>query len=73
MNEAERADLKARIREVWQAIPAQDVRDGKRVDFGPPGNKARAIYLAGRIGYTFNPDCKSCESDLWHVIRMQAR
>jgi len=67
-------DTKAAIREVLAAMPAgQQVRDGHRLQWGPPGNKARAIALAARLGHTFNPTCQSCEADLYHVLRHTVR
>lgn len=65
---ASAVDIKA-IREVWSRIPAQEVRDGGRVDFGPEGNKDRAVYIAALMGHQFDPKCSSCESDLYHVIK----
>ena len=61
-------DLKARIREVLADMPAQP-RGRSPVQWGPPGNKARAIHLAARLGKVFDPNCTSCESDLWDELR----
>ncbi len=74
MTATERADLVERIREVLDAMPpGQSVRDGARVEWGPPGNKSRAVYLAARLGHTFDPHCKSCESDLYHTLKYLAK
>lgn len=68
------ADTKAAIREVLAVMPAgQQVRDGHRMQWGPPGNKSRAVYLAARLGHTFDPHCTSCESDLYHVLKYLAK
>ena len=69
MESAERNDLIQRIREVLTAMPDQQVKDGGSVLWGPEGNKARAVHLAARFGHRFDPHCKSCESDLYHVLK----
>ena len=69
MESAERHDLIQRIREVLTAMPDQQVKDGGSVLWGPEGNKARAVHLAARFGHRFDPHCKSCESDLYHVLK----
>ena len=56
-------------REVLSAMPDQEWRDGGRVDWGPEGNKARALYLAAVAGHVYDPDCLSCESDLWLKLK----
>ena len=56
-------------REILQAIPEQNVVDGGRVDWGPEGTKARALYVAALNGHHFDPKCVSCESDLWRVLK----
>lgn len=58
-----------RIRDVLAAMPDQQVKDGGSVLWGPDGNKARAVHLAARFGHRFDPHCKSCESDLFHVLK----
>ena len=60
-------------REILQAIPEQNVVDGGRVDWGPEGTKARALYVAALKGHHFDPKCTSCESDLYYVLRNAAR
>lgn len=69
MENAERHDLIQRIREVLTAMPDQQVKDGSSVQWGPEGNKARAVHLAARFGHRFDPHCKSCESDLYHTLK----
>lgn len=55
--------------EVLAAMPRGQVfQDGGRVEWGPEGNKDRARYLAARLGHTFQPNCTSCDSDLWLVL-----
>lgn len=73
MESAERYDLIQRIREVLAAMPDQQVKDGGSVLWGPEGNKARAVHLAARFGHRFYPHCKSCESDLYHVLKYLAK
>lgn len=60
---------KERAMELFGEIPAQVVRDGARVDWGAPGAKARAVYIAALLGHQFDPHCNSCESDLWLVLK----
>lgn len=60
------------VREVWGLIPAQVVRDGARVNWGPEGTKARSVYLAALMWHHFDAGCTSCESDLYYVIRNAA-
>ena len=60
-------------REILQAIPEQNVVDGGRVDWGPEGTKARALYVAALKGHHFDPKCTSCESDLYYVIKRLAK
>ena len=55
MESAERNDLIGRIREVLAAMPDQQVKDGGSVQWGPDGNKARAVHLAARFGHRFDP------------------
>ena len=62
-------DIKTRIQEVLAAMPKQEWRDGGPVEWGPEGNKARALHLAATLGHLFDKDCKSCESDLWLVLK----
>lgn len=67
-------DLKQRINEVLSAMPSgQRWKEGGAVEWGPPGNKDRALYLAARIGHTFDPNCKSCDSDLWLVLKQASK
>ena len=61
------------VKEVLAAMPEQEWKDGGAVNWGPPGNKARAVYLAARLGHTFDPHCTSCESDLYHVLKYLAK
>lgn len=60
-------------KEIMKAIPEQKVVDGGRVDWGPEGTKARALYVAALEGHHFDPKCTSCESDLYYVIKRLAR
>lgn len=60
-------DIQQSIREVLADMPDQP-RGRNPVQWGPPGNKARALYLAALMGKAFDPDCKSCESDLWDEL-----
>jgi hypothetical protein len=46
---------------------------GAKLDWGPAGNKARAIYLAARMGHHFDPKCSSCEGDLLAVVRYASK
>ncbi len=62
------ADTTERIKQVLADIPPQQWREGGSVQWGPEGNKARAIHLAARLGHSFDPHCLSCESDLWLVL-----
>lgn len=64
---------KERAMELFGEIPAQVVRDGARVDWGAPGAKARAVYIAALLGHQFDPHCNSCESDLYIVIKNAAK
>lgn len=67
-------DLRERIAEVLAAMPpGQQWRDGMRVDWGPPGNRDRAVHLAARLGHVFNPRCRSCDSDLWMVLKIATK
>jgi hypothetical protein len=65
--------VKQKAVEVMSKMPEQVVRDGGRVDFGPPGNKRDAIHISSLLGHVFRPDCRSCESDLYYVIKNAAR
>lgn len=56
------------IKEVLGAMPRQSFRDGGVYNWGPEGNKARAVYLAATRGRTFDPTCPNCESDLITVL-----
>ncbi len=74
MSAEDHAALVERIRQVLGAMPAgQVIRDGGRVDWGPVGNKSRAVYIAARLGHTFDPNCTSCESDLFYVLKNAAK
>lgn len=73
MESEERHDIILRIREVLAAMPDQQVKDGGSVLWGPEGNKARAVHLAARFGHRFDPHCKSCESDLWFLLKTESK
>lgn len=62
-------DIKASIREVLSAMPDSNWQDGRTYDWGPEGNKVRALHLAARLGHIFEKDCLSCESDLLLVLK----
>lgn len=58
------------VKEVLAAMPEQEWRDGGRVDWGPEGNKARALYLAAVAGHTdYQPDCNNCDRHLLAVMQ----
>lgn len=62
------------IREILAAMPrAQMARPGHPLEWGPEGNKARAIYLAATLGHSFDPNCTSCDFDLYMVLKNAAR
>ena len=61
--------LRSDIAEILAAMPVQSVRDAGPVEWGPEGNKARAVYAAARLGHQFDVTCRSCESDLYFVLR----
>lgn len=46
---------------------------GAKLDWGPAGNKSRAIYIAARMGHQFDPKCSSCEGDLLAVVRYASK
>lgn len=57
------------IDQILSDVRTKDVKDGSAVDWGTPGNKARAIYQAGLMGVHFEPNCKSCDSDLYFTLK----
>lgn len=61
------------VLEVLGAIPEQHMAAGRPIDWGPPGNKDRALALAAMNGNSFEPSCTSCDFDLWVTLRHIAR
>ena len=56
--------LKENIREILADMQSQEP-----IHWGPPGNKARAVYAAARMGHTYDSKCKDCEPDLLTVLK----
>lgn len=57
------------IKEVLADMPEQPFVDGGTYNWGPHGNKSRAVYLASVLGHNFDINCPNCESDLLLVLR----
>ena len=57
------------IEEILSAIRTKEVKDGTRIDWGPDGNRDRAMYQAALLGHRFDPKCQSCDSDLYFVLK----
>lgn len=61
------------FREVLDAMPKQPWKDGTPVDWGTPGNKARARYAAALMGIVFEEHCTSCDSDLLLMAQREVK
>jgi len=61
-------ELRISILSVLRDVPAP-ITQGTAANWGPQGNKTAAIYAAARLGHTFDPNCTSCDHDLYSVLR----
>jgi hypothetical protein len=61
------------IREVLSRVPDQFMEPGRPIEWGPYGNKERAILQARFAGHEYDVNCKDCDFDLWTVLRSLIR
>lgn len=59
-----------RLEAILAAMPAAQPPRGFRPDWGSPANRARAYYLAAQTGMNANPNCLSCDADVYdHLLK----
>lgn len=63
----------AKVREVFEAMPKDQPPRGQKPEWGPPGNRARAYYLAATIGHVNDPNCQSCDADVFDFLQSEVK
>lgn len=57
------------LQSIRAAMPQAQPPLGQRPNWGPPGNRERAYYLAALLGHQYDPKCQSCDADVWDALR----